>query len=152
MRNKFFSIREFQKQDKEQVLSLFRLNTPESFHPSEEKDLQEYLEKEAQPYFVAEDSEYILAAGGYNLGFDSGKTARISWDMVHPEFQGQGIGKELTLFRINEIKKESSVEKIVVRTTPQAEKFYQNIGFKKVHFEKNFWAPGFDLCEMEMKV
>ena len=93
MRNNFFKIREFQKQDKEQVLSLFRLNTPESFHPFEEKDLQEYLESVAKHHFVAEDSKCILAAGGFNFGFDSGKTARISWDMVHPEFQGQGIEK-----------------------------------------------------------
>lgn len=146
------SIRKYKVGDQKEVLSLFRLNTPKSFHPSEEKQLQNYLENEAQHYFVAEDSGRIVAAGGFNLGFDSGKAARISWDMVNPEFQRMGIGKELTLFRIEEIKKDLSVNKIVVRTTPQAEKFYQKIGFQKVRFEKDFWAPGFDLCEVVMKV
>lgn len=146
------SIRKYKAEDLEEVLQLIRLNTPDNFHPSEEKDLKEYLDTEAQHYFVAEGPGRLLAAGGFNVGFDAGKTARISWDMVHPQFQGLGIGKELTLFRITEIKKDPLVEKIVVRTTPQAEKFYRKLGFRKVHFEKNFWAPGFDLCEMEIKI
>lgn len=152
LREGFFRIRKYRIEDQQQVLKLLRLNSPDNFHPSEEVDLQEYLKKEAEHYFVTEALGAILAAGGYNTGFDSGKTARISWDMVHPEFQGLGIGKELTTFRITEIKKSPEVQKIVVRTTPQAEKFYEKLGFQKSHFEKDFWAPGFDLVVMQISI
>jgi ribosomal-protein-alanine N-acetyltransferase len=151
-REELFSIRAFRNDEKEEILKLLRLNTPKSFHPSEEKDLREYLENEAENYFVVDGPGGIVAAGGYNTGFDNGRAVRISWDLVHPEFQGLGIGKNLTLYRIEQIKKNPDVEMIVVRTTGQAEKFYENMGFQKRHFEKDFWAPGFDLYQMEMRI
>lgn len=72
--------------------------------------------------------------------------------MVQPKFQELGMGKKLMRRRIKEIIKNPEVEKILVRTTPQAENFNKKMGFEKRHFKKDFWAPGFDLCEMEMKV
>ena len=150
LRKDFFRIRDYNLKDQEEVLHLLRLNIPEYFHPSEEKHLKHYLEKEAKNYFVVQGLGTILAAGGYNLGFDEGKTVRLSWDLVHPQFQQLGLGRQLTRHRIAEIKTAAAVENIVVRTTPQAKKFYEKMGFQKEHFEKDFWAPGFDLCQMGM--
>ncbi|NJW52342.1 GNAT family N-acetyltransferase [Salinimicrobium oceani] len=150
LREDLYSIRAYKSSDQYKVLSLLRSNTPDFFHPSEEKDLLSYLENEVQQYFVAEGLGTILGAGGINYGFEGGTAARISWDMVHPEFQGLGIGKKLTSMRIKEIMKNPEIKKIEVRTTSQAEKFYHEMGFKKVFFAKDFWAPGFDLCTMQM--
>jgi ribosomal-protein-alanine N-acetyltransferase len=44
-------IREFNQEDKSNVLELFRLNTPAFFSPDEEKDLIFYLDHEIEKYF-----------------------------------------------------------------------------------------------------
>lgn len=144
-------IRKYKKEDQEEVLNLLRLNTPKYFAASEEDDFVKYLNEEADHYFVVEKENVILGSGGFNLGFDEGKTARIAWDIIHPDFQGQGIGKELTLYRISQIRNHTKVNKIVVRTSQIVFKFYEKIGFKTEKIEKNYWADGFDLYLMTLE-
>ena len=91
----------------------------------------------------------MLGSGGINY-VDGGKTARISWDLFHPKAQGKGLGSQLTRFRIAEIKKNPAIALIVVRTSQLAFKFYEKIGFQLVSIEKDFWAKGFDLYQMEI--
>lgn len=145
-------IRPYNKIDRTELIELLRLNTPKFFDSSEEKDFLEYLELHSQSYFVVKDAETIIGAGGFNYGFDNGKTARISWDIIHPDRQGKGIGTKLTHYRINEIKKNPSINKIVVRTTQLVYEFYQKIGFKLEKIEKDFWAQGFDLYQMKLEI
>ena len=143
-------IRKFIKNDKDKLLELLQLNTPEFFDLTEEKDFIEYMEHHAQNYYVVEKSGRVIGCGGFNFGFEEGKTARISWDIIHPDFQGKGVGKELLLYRVNEIKKNTTITKIEVRTTQLAYKFYQNCGFQLVKRESDFWAKGFDLYLMKL--
>lgn len=124
------SIRKYNEKDKQSLINLLRLNTPKFFAPSEEKDLIEYLNGHSENYYVMEESNEIIGAGGINYGFDNGKTTRISWDIVHPKKQGKGAGTKLTKFRIDEIKKNSDINKIVVRTTQLVYEFYKKIGFQ----------------------
>ena len=91
--------------DKEQLMALLRLNTPAYFHPSEESDLVEYLENHVEHYFVVEADGKILGSGGINYFAEKGE-ARISWDIIHPDHQGHGLGRELTQFRIDKIKEQ----------------------------------------------
>ena len=97
-------IRKYKKEDQEKLLDLLRLNTPKYFAVSEEEDFIDYLNEEVEHYFVVEKENKIVGSGGFNLGFDDGKTARIAWDIIHPDYQGQGIGKKLTLYRIDQIR------------------------------------------------
>lgn len=145
-------IRPYTPEDNDKLLEILRLNTPVFFHPKEEEDFVDYLKNHVQYYFVAEDAGMIIGAGGFNTGFDKGKTVRISWDMIHPDSQGKGIGKMLTQFRINQIKQLPLVDKIVVRTTQLAYKFYQKNGFELEKTEKDFWAAGFDLYQMKLEL
>lgn len=128
-------------------MSLFRLNTPRSFHPTEEAALSAYLETGVEDYFVVEENRGLIAAGGINY-LPGDRTARISWDMIAPEFQGRGIGRLLTEHRMNHLKNNREVDLIVVRTSQHACKFYEKMGFRLVKVEKDFWAKGFDLYEM----
>lgn len=144
------TIRKYTAIDREQVLRILRLNTPVFFAPSEEQDFVEYLERHAQHYFVVEEAGSIVGAGGVNFGFDDGKKARIAWDFLHPEFQGRGIGRRLTLHRIEYIRKDTSVRVIEVRTSQLAYQFYEKLGFKLEKIEKDFWAKGFDLYQMTL--
>lgn len=145
-------IRKYNKDDKADLIELLRLNTPKFFDPSEEKDYINYLEIHSTNYFVLEDGNKIIGAGGVNFGFDDGKTARISWDIIHPDAQGKGFGTKLTDFRIKEIKKNTTVNKIVVRTTQLVYKFYEKIGFQIEKIEEDFWTKGFDLYQMKIEI
>jgi [ribosomal protein S18]-alanine N-acetyltransferase len=144
-------IRPYSPRDKDRLLHLLRLNTPRYFDPSEEGEYRQYLEERVEKYVVLEEKGEILAAGGINY-LDGGRTARISWDMVHPDSQGRGLGKELTRYRIEQIKQQPQVAVIVVRTTQLVYTFYEKMGFALVKSEKDYWAPGFDLYYMEMRL
>ncbi|HLV39576.1 GNAT family N-acetyltransferase [Xanthomarina sp.] len=142
-------IRKYSNKDKPELIKLFRQNTPEYFDPSEESDYKNYLENEVEDYFVYKENANIIAAGGINY-FPQEKLARISWDMVNPNFQGKGIGKELTQYRINYLKEHPEIELIVVRTSQLAYMFYEKLGFELEFVEKDYWAKNFDLYQMKL--
>jgi ribosomal protein S18 acetylase RimI-like enzyme len=143
-------IRPYFQNDKIAVIELLRSNTPAFFDPAEEKDLIEYLHKELEDYFVVEENNEIIGAGGVNY-FLQEKIARISWDIIKPNAQGKGIGKKLTKYRINHLNKKSEIDLIVVRTSQLVYKFYEKRGFQLKKIKKDFWAKNFDLYYLELK-
>lgn len=138
-------IRAYRQTDKPALLDLFRLNVPESFAAEEENDLLYYLENEIEQYFVAETEGLIVAAGGINF-FQAGQEARMSWDMVHPGWQGRGVGTALLQHRLRLV---SQLPIIIVRTSQQAYQFYEKNGFRLLSVQKDYWAAGFDLYLMQ---
>jgi ribosomal-protein-alanine N-acetyltransferase len=137
-------------EDRASVIGLLVANTPSFFHPSEQKDLEDYMENEVEDYYVVEENDEIIGAGGINY-FPEEKTARLSWDIVKPEYQGKGAGRMLTHYRIDHLRENENVQVIVVRTTQLVYMFYEKMGFELIRIEKDFWAEGFDLYQMEMK-
>ncbi|KAA9338824.1 GNAT family N-acetyltransferase [Adhaeribacter soli] len=144
-------IRPYIPEDKPALLAILKQNTPRYFHPSEANDYEAYLEKHREDYFVAEENGKVVGAGGINY-FPAEKLARLSWDIIDPDYQGKGIGKELTRFRINVIKSNSAINQIVVRTTQLTYRFYEKMGFRLERTEKDFWAEGFDLYQMHLNL
>ncbi|MEZ4774019.1 MAG: N-acetyltransferase [Bacteroidia bacterium] len=144
------TIREYQHTDQPAVLTLLRLNTPDFFSPEEESDLIYYLENEIEYYFVIETDGQICGCGGFNF---SGNHAvgKISWDIIHPDFQGKSLGKTLLKYRIERLKEFAEVETIIVRTSQLVYKFYEKVGFQLVETVKDYWAKGFDLYKMEYR-
>jgi len=84
-------IRSYSPSDKGSIIDLLRLNTPNYFSIEEEADLNDYLDNQIDMYYVVEDNGLLIGSGGINITEDR-KTARISWDIVHPDYQGKGIG------------------------------------------------------------
>jgi ribosomal protein S18 acetylase RimI-like enzyme len=147
--DKGYMIRAYTSEDKEKLVELLQLNIPQYFHREEEEDFIDYLDHHAQNYFVVEDSNKIIGSGGINYLADNTE-ARISWDIIHPNFQGKGVGRQLTQFRMDLIKTNPEVEVIIVRTTQLVYKFYERMGFTLERTEKDFWAKGFDLYQMKI--
>lgn len=145
-------IRTFYIRDTPKIMNLLRLNTPKFFVPSEENDFLKYLANSVESYFVVEINGEVVGGGGVNYGFDNGLTARISWDIIHPGHQGKGIGSKLLQFRIAEIKKTKTIRNIVVRTTQLSQGFYGKHGFSLDQISKDYWAKGFDLYQMSIKL
>lgn len=142
-------LRPYLPQDKQNLLTLLKLNTPRFFDPSEAADFADYLEHHREDYFVVELGENIVGCGGINY-FPEAAVARLSWDVIHPDCQGQGIGRELVLYRMDRIKKNQAIKTILVRTTQLVYRFYEKMGFALEKIERDFWAPGFDLYQMQM--
>jgi ribosomal protein S18 acetylase RimI-like enzyme len=71
--------------------------------------------------------------------------------MIHPDFQGKGIGRLLLNFRLKFLK-ESACDKVEVRTSQFTEGFYQKNGFHTVFTKQNYWSEGYDLYHMEREL
>lgn len=144
------TIREYESSDKEDVINLIRLNTPDYFAADEEDDLINYLETERELYYVLLYDSEIVGCGGIN--FANGKTTgKISWDIIHPDYQGKSLGKKLLKYRIDKLNSIDSIQKISVRTSQIAYKFYEKQGFELFEIKKDYWAEGFDMYNMEYK-
>ncbi|MDB5263978.1 MAG: family acetyltransferase [Adhaeribacter sp.] len=144
-------IRPYTSKDKGKLLQILRLNTPAYFHPSEEQEYLYFLDHHREHYFVVANGGNILGAGGFNYA-EGGKIARISWDLFHPAVQGKGWGSKLLQYRIATVAENPAVEIISVRTTQLVFRFYEKFGFALQETVKDFWAPGFDLYWLELKL
>ncbi|WMN07327.1 GNAT family N-acetyltransferase [Marivirga arenosa] len=140
------NIRPYHSADFQKVLVLFDLNTPQYFAESEKADLEEYLQQKREDYFVVEENGEIIGAGGINYDPDR---AVISWDFIHPDWQGKGIGRTLMDFRLAHIRSQKQYEKVIVRTSQLAYGYYEKMDFNLLEVKKDYWAKGFDLYFME---
>lgn len=142
-------IRPYTPADDESIIQLLRLNTPEYFAPEEEQDLRDYFANHIDRYFVIEDNGNIIGSGGINIT-NNGRNAVLSWDIIHPNYQGKGIGSQLTQHRLDVIKTIAGIENTSVRTSQLVYKFYEKFGFVLKEVIKDYWAEGIDMYRMEM--
>lgn len=148
--NDLITIREYEPGDKETVMNLIRLNTPGYFAPEEETDLRNYLDYERELYYVLLWNGRIAGCGGINFA-DGKTTGKISWDILHPEYQRRSLGTQLLLYRINKLKSIGNIQKIIVRTSQLVYKFYEKHGFELQEIRKDYWAKGIDMYYMVYK-
>ncbi len=144
---KLISIREYEAKDKNEVINLIRLNTPEYFAVEEEDYFIKYLETEIELYYVLLNDQKIVGCGGINF-MDNNTIGKISWDIFHPDFQGKSLGTKLLKHRIEKLNSINGIQKIIVRTSQVAYKFYLKQGFELLEVKKNYWAEGFDMYNM----
>ena len=149
MMDVYSAIRPYEKSDKADVINLFRLNTPNYFSSEEEDDLIYFLENERELYYVVSINKEIVGCGGYNFSEDK-STGIICWDIVHPNFQGKSIGRNLLNYRITQIKNVKSIHKITVRTSQLVYRFYEKHGFVLLEIVPDYWSKGFHLYRMEL--
>lgn len=164
-------IRPFQPNDMPALLQILQANTPKFFHPSEADDYCYYLEERIEHYWVFEQEGQILGAAGLNIknlppGNMGGLVALapeasdkaglgatgayLSWDLIHPDAQNQGIGTRLTQHRIDFIRRQTSIKTLIVRTSQLVYPFYEKQGFQLEKTSPDFWAPGLDLYQLKM--
>lgn len=146
---KEIKIRQYKKSDKEPLISILQSSIPRYFAQEEKSDFVEYLDTHIEQYFVAECDAVVVACGGINYFDDH---VKISWDIVHPDYQGKGIGGLLLKYRINRVKEENKVRKIVVRTSQLVYPFYEKYGFSLVEVKPDYWAVGYDLHTLQLMV
>jgi ribosomal-protein-alanine N-acetyltransferase len=141
----------YKPEDQPATLDLLRANIPQYFAPEEYEDFVTYLEQKQEDYFIGKAKGKVVAAGGINY-FPDTRSARISWDMIHPDYHGRGLGRQLLAHRLLRLQQHPAVDTVTVRTSQLAHGFYAKAGFKLIHQEVNFWAPGFHLYEMSLSL
>lgn len=146
------TLRPFRPDDVAALLALLRTLTPIYFAPEEATPYAHYLLHEVEDYFVAEQQGQVVAAGGLNY-FLAERIARLSWDLVHPACQRQGLGRALVQHRLGWLRAhQPGVARVVVRTSQLAYRFYARQGFWLEETVPDYWAPGFDLYRLARKL
>jgi N-acetylglutamate synthase-like GNAT family acetyltransferase len=108
------------------------------------------LETERELYYVLLNDQKIVGCGGINFA-DINTIGKISWDILHPEYQGKSLGTKLLKHRLDKLNSINGIKKITVRTSQVAYKFYEKQGFELFEIKKDYWAEGFDMYNMVYK-
>ena len=141
-------IRPYNPTDKNELLNIFTLNTPEYFDPKEVADYEAYLEEYAATYFTVEHENKIAGGVGYYVK-ESNKSGHITWIFFHPACAGLGLGRKAVEHCFTIFKSDPNIEKLVVTTSQKAYRFFEKFDYKLVNTEKDYWGPGLDLYLME---
>ena len=142
-------IRAYQLSDREQLIDLFKLNTPTYFDPDEQCEFEKYLDRHGDTYLTIVHKNQIVGGAGYRIT-DGNTVGRITWIFFHPDSAGHGLGRQavehcMTIFRLT-----SSIEKVVVTTSQFAYRFFEKFGMQLTETAQDHWGPGLDLYRMEM--
>ena len=141
-------IREYKSTDKPSLMHLLDLNIPRYFAVEESADFSHYLDHERELYYVLLLDNQIVGCGGVNFAGQR-TVGRISWDILHPDYQGKSLGARLLQYRLEILRSIDSILRITVRTSQLAYRFYEKQGFQLKEIKKDYWAKGFDMYDME---
>lgn len=131
---------------KEQLKEIFTLNTPTFYAEAELNDFDLFLEERSETYFVIKSMGKLAGAGGY---IHTNYNGRLIWNMIDPTYKGQGLGKTLVTYCIEDLKRNHNVSTIEVWTSQHAQNFYSKFGFSILSKKPNFRGLGLDLYHMQ---
>jgi predicted GNAT family N-acyltransferase len=151
------TIKEYLPEHKDRLLQIFESNMPLYFAEEELQLFFNFLDRDALqrgPYSVIFNDDTIVGCGGIALNQPSKYTNELhvimTWGMIDNKVHKNGFGKELLLFRIKQAKELYPEVKIALGTTQYTFPFFEKYGFKTVAYEKDHWAKGLDLYQMEL--
>jgi ribosomal protein S18 acetylase RimI-like enzyme len=89
-------------------------------------ELQTVFSNSRYKCFVLEDGSLIGAGRALADGIDCSYLCDIA---VHPEFQGRGLGREITM-KLTELS--AGHKKIILYANPGTESFYEKLGYRRM--------------------
>lgn len=144
--------RDFEPGDRAACLRLFDSNVPEYFRAAERAEFERFLDALPGPYLVlGGGDDDPVACGGYALA-GGGRRADLCWGMVRSDLHGRGIGRILTLERLDRAMVHPGVEVVWLSTSQRTTGFYERLGFEVVSTERNGYGPGLDRCDMRLAI
>ena len=141
-------IKKYSTSDYYQCVNIFKSNIPEYFAKDELSDFQDYIKNISKKKDGWTDSFYILKrdkkiVGCAGLGLNkSKKIATLSWGMVDKNYHRNGIGTQLTNYRLNLLQSYKLDLKIRLDTSQHSYLFYEKFGFKIEDIEKDGYEKG----------
>jgi GNAT superfamily N-acetyltransferase len=143
--------RQYLADDEDAVIAIFRSNIPKYFTSDEEQGLRDFLRDVPQEYYVIGFGNDVIGAGGIGLNTIDEPTVSLCWGMVHSDYLGKGLGKQLTHFRIGLALEKYGPLPMVINTSQHTQGFYEKFGFRLVRHEPDGFSSGIDICEMRME-
>lgn len=144
-------IRPFKTTDRETLLEIFKMNTPQYFDPGEIRDFEAYLDDNGDTYLTIEHQNKVVGGTGYQIT-DQATIGRITWIFFHPDSAGLGLGRQSMEHCLSLFRRVPTLQKLVVTTSQLAFGFFEKFGLVLVKTEKDYWGQGLDLYLMEMKL
>lgn len=138
----------YSKENKEQLLEIFKQNIPTYFAIHELEEFSSYLDIMPESYLCIYSNDKLIGGIGYEIRL-SGNSGRINWIFLHPTYFGKGAGKKAVLHCLEILSTQKEVKKYLVRTSQLVFPFFEKLGFKTNLIQKDYWAIGLDLYEME---
>ncbi len=150
------TIKPYLLQYKPRLLEIFKSNMPLYFAEQELPLFDAFLDRDLErgPYNIVFNDDVIVGSGGIALNKPTKYTNEphviMTWGMVDNKYHKSGFGKALLLHRIKQAKEMYPGIKIALGTTQHTFPFFEKYGFKTRCFEKDHWAEGLDLYQMEL--
>lgn len=139
---------------KDALIEIFKSNIPLYFAEEELEHFINFIDQLDSPFWVVLKNNSIVGAGGIGLNKSrkllTTDTVTMCWGMIHRDLHKQGLGKALLEYRIQQAKELYPNVKIALGTTQHTYQFFEKYGFKSVEFQKDYWAKGLDLYQMEL--
>jgi N-acetylglutamate synthase-like GNAT family acetyltransferase len=121
-------IREYQADDLEACLEIYRSNMPDFFAPEGLALFTEFLELGTSYYLVIEHDGDIVGCGGLELVGDS-DAATLVHGMIHSEYHRRGFGATLLAARLALLEVEDRPVDVWAQTSVTSMPFYGYFGF-----------------------
>lgn len=133
------------------VQAVFHSNVPRFFTVEEEAGLWDYL-SQGLPYFVGMAGATVYAAGGFAYNEPTPQLPEpyvsLTWGMVHGNWHGRGLGRQLTAFRLQQAQGHYPALALYLETSHLTAPFYEKFGFHLLETLPDGVAPGLHLCRM----
>jgi ribosomal protein S18 acetylase RimI-like enzyme len=142
------TIRAYTPADKDACMAVFDSNRPMYFSAGERMQFGAFLDALPGPYLVLEEADHVLACGGYAVVEESA-TAFFCWGMVEHARHRQGLGKRLSLARLDGIRADPRVRRVRLDTSHLTAGFYEGLGFTVTEMIRDGYWRGLHRCEME---
>lgn len=147
------TVRPYQTADAGACLQLFDDNTPTFFSPTERADFASFLAHHAEQwqFQVIARGARIVACGGYAVNA-AGDCADLCWGMVARDLHGTGLGKAITLARLQAVCAVPGIQRVRLDTSQHTQGFYARLGFRPTRIIADGYDTGLDRWEMALAV
>ena len=146
-----FKFRPYTPEDRAACVALFAANTPHWFAPHEQEQYESFLDEGPGAYFLMlEENGEISGAGGIEIE-SSRNVAWLTWGMVDSTRHGQGLGKTLLEFRLEQLRANLNVSRVCIDSSQFTAPFYEKYGFTTQRVIPDGYAKGLHRHEMELR-
>lgn len=156
--NNHSAIRSYLKSDRQACLAIFDANCPTYFSPNEREQFVSWLDGQDSGTFTYPNSMAdffyvvlldfnVIGCGGFYITKDA-PVARISWGMIHPDFQHQGYGTKLLMFRMKQIEYLFPNHHMELDTSQHSFPFYEKLEFETKRITHHAYQPGLHRYDM----
>ncbi len=123
----------------EDIKSVAEIESLSFTHPWSEDNLRESFNSCCNHFYISQKENKVVGYIGFNVAADEGYILNVA---VHPEFQGQGIGKALVEKAVNYgLKNSLAFLTLEVRESNiKAINLYTDFDFENVGKRKNYYS------------